>query len=233
MDHLHVDDATLSATDSSAFSFGDTAGPANTSDTAGSEAKKENDIQIVEGPNSNECFRIVSQHNDLALDLLEHNGRCCLGVWKQDKERVSQVWRYNRTTKCIENVAFRACLDALGVQGQRDINGCPVGLWKNNERDWQKWLFTEDGQILNKYSMKALDILGFQGNREVPGCIVALWARSRAKWQRWKTVVVKPVDGDDSMVNQLVKAVENMQVRPLEPIEQGKAKGKPVVEYAD
>lgn len=93
--------------------------------------------------------------------------------------------------------------------------------------------------------MKALDILGFQGNREVPGCIVALWARSRAKWQRWKTNVVKPVDGDDSMVNQLVKAVENMQVRPLEPVnhgkakkdgkanEDGKAKGKPVVEYAD
>lgn len=191
----------------------------------------DNEFEKKKGPDYNDCFRLVSHlkqdGHELVLDLLEHNGRACIGIWKKDDERVSQLWRHNPNTHSLESIAFRCCLDNVGVHGQRDIYGSPVILWANNERDWQQWYFVknssakkEEGyyQILNKYSMRALDVLGFQGVRNIPGCTVALWSRSRAKWQLWKPESVIPPEkmtDKTPMIYQLASAVKNNNVQPL------------------
>lgn len=129
---------------------------------------------------------IQNKHTRTCLDIVTRDGR--VGLWAQDLSRATQLWEYSKRDGTLRNVVTGRCLDALGFNGVRKVDGCPIGLWEANGRDWQRWSFASDGHLMNKGTSLAMDALGHQGQRDMNGCPVALWRKGKAPWQRWQFV---------------------------------------------
>lgn len=141
--------------------------------------------------------------------MLDVTNRGEIVLWERDKERKSQIWKFDVKDGHLENLRFGKCLDALGINEKRDMDGCPLGLWAKRSHKWQLWR-KEGSHILNQDSGKAIDALGRQGRRDFNGCPVGLWRAGQADWQKWEFIRTD-AHGNDLIDKTLVDAASKLE----------------------